>query len=59
MVIPITIFPNLQLNAHYYDGPFRVSSLRSLGAFANIFAIESFMDELADKAGKDPRGFPT
>jgi CO/xanthine dehydrogenase Mo-binding subunit len=48
---------NLQLNAHYYDGPLRVSSLRSLGAFANIFAIESFMDQLADKAGKDPLDF--
>ena len=27
--------------------PVRVSSFRGLGAFANIFAIESFMDELA------------
>jgi len=54
---PYYYIPNLQLNAHYYDGPLRVSSLRSLGAFANIFAIESFMDELADKAGKDPLDF--
>lgn len=54
---PYYDIPNLQLNAHYYDGPLRVSSLRSLGAFANIFAIESFMDELADKAGKDPLDF--
>jgi nicotinate dehydrogenase subunit B len=35
----------------------RVSSLRSLGAFANIFAIESFMDELAEAAGMDPVAF--
>jgi CO/xanthine dehydrogenase Mo-binding subunit len=33
--------------------PVRTSSLRGLGAFANIFAIESFMDELADTAGED------
>jgi CO/xanthine dehydrogenase Mo-binding subunit len=33
--------------------PFRLSALRSLGAFANVFSIESFMDELADAAGVD------
>ncbi len=36
------------------DQPVRVSSFRTLGAFENIFAIESFMDELADAAGRDP-----
>ena len=35
------------------DLPFRLSALRSLGAFANVFAIESFMDELAELAGCD------
>lgn len=54
---PYYLIPNLQLNAHYFDGPLRVSSLRSLGSFANIFAVESFMDELAEKAGKDPLNF--
>ncbi len=34
--------------------PLRTSSLRSLGGFANVFAIESFMDELAQAAGRDP-----
>jgi nicotinate dehydrogenase subunit B len=34
--------------------PVRTSSLRTLGAFANVFAAESFMDELADAAGEDP-----
>lgn len=38
-------------------GPLRTSALRSLGAYANIFALESFMDELAHKAGKDPAAF--
>ena len=34
--------------------PLRTSSLRGLGAWANVFAIESFMDELAETAGEDP-----
>jgi CO/xanthine dehydrogenase Mo-binding subunit len=33
--------------------PLRTSSLRSLGGFVNVFAIESFMDELAVAAGRD------
>jgi CO/xanthine dehydrogenase Mo-binding subunit len=32
----------------------RTSSLRGLGAWANVFAIESFIDELAEIAGVDP-----
>ena len=54
---PYYTIANIQLNAHYYEGPFRVSSLRSLGAYAAIFSIESFMDELAEKAEKDPLEF--
>ncbi len=37
--------------------PLRVSALRSLGAYLNVFAIESFMDELAAAAGADPVAF--
>ena len=37
--------------------PIRTSSLRSLGAFLNVFAIESVMDELAAVAGADPVAF--
>jgi nicotinate dehydrogenase subunit B len=37
--------------------PLRTSALRSLGAYANVFAIESFMDELAQAAGVDPVAF--
>jgi CO/xanthine dehydrogenase Mo-binding subunit len=37
--------------------PLRVSALRTLGAYANVFAIESFMDELAVAAGADPVAF--
>jgi CO/xanthine dehydrogenase Mo-binding subunit len=36
------------------DVPIRTSSLRGLGAWANVFAIESFIDELAEIAGEDP-----
>ena len=37
--------------------PVRVSALRSLGSYANVFAIESFMDELAKAARVDPVEF--
>ena len=39
------------------DMPIRVSALRTLGAYANVFASESFMDELAAAAGADPVAF--
>jgi CO/xanthine dehydrogenase Mo-binding subunit len=39
------------------DTPRRSSALRSLGAYANVFAIESFLDELALRAGVDPIEF--
>ncbi len=39
------------------DSPLRVSALRSLGAYANVFTIESFMDELAQAAELDPLDF--
>lgn len=39
------------------DTRIRTSSTRGLGAFANVFAIESFMDELAHHAGIDPLAF--
>lgn len=37
--------------------PFATSWWRSLGLLANTFAIESFVDELALKAGRDPVDF--
>ena len=37
--------------------PFATSWWRSLGLLANTFAIESFVDEMAVKAGKDPVAF--
>ena len=37
--------------------PLRTSALRSLGAFANVLAIEQMMDELAKARGEDPVAF--
>ena len=37
--------------------PIRTSAIRSLGAHFNVFAIESFMDELAAASGVDPLAF--
>ncbi|HEX5211523.1 MAG TPA: molybdopterin cofactor-binding domain-containing protein [Pseudolabrys sp.] len=36
------------------ETPVRVSSLRGLGAMANVYALESCIDELAERAGQDP-----
>ncbi|UJP66842.1 xanthine dehydrogenase family protein molybdopterin-binding subunit [Mongoliitalea daihaiensis] len=52
--IPLYIVPHYNLYLHNYEGPLRTSALRGLGAYANIFALESFIDELASLAGLDP-----
>lgn len=36
------------------ETPVRTSSMRGLGATLNVFAIESAVDELAERAGQDP-----
>jgi nicotinate dehydrogenase subunit B len=56
--IPLYTLPNTKVTHHFLrDMPVRVSALRSLGAQMNVFAIESFMDELAVLAGSDPVAF--
>ena len=56
--IPLYDFPNQKVVHHFVqDMPVRVSALRTLGAYANVFASESFMDELAAAAGADPVAF--
>ena len=56
--IPLYKFPSLRVINHFLPAmPVRVSALRALGAFMNVFAIESFMDELAASAGADPVQF--
>jgi nicotinate dehydrogenase subunit B len=56
--IPLYDFPSQRVIHHFVqDMPIRVSALRTLGAYANVFALESFMDELAAAAGADPIAF--
>jgi nicotinate dehydrogenase subunit B len=56
--IPIYTFPNARIVHHFIpDMPLRISAMRSLGAYHNVFSIESFMDELAGLAGIDPVAF--
>jgi CO/xanthine dehydrogenase Mo-binding subunit len=53
--IAIYDFPGQNVLTHFItEMPVRVSSHRGLGAYANVFAIESFMDELAHATGSDP-----
>jgi len=56
--IPLYTLPSARVVHHFLpDMPLRISALRSLGAQMNVFAIESFMDELALAAGADPVEF--
>ena len=51
----IYALPNQKVVAHRVDElPLRASTLRALGAYANVFAGESFIDELAEACGADP-----
>ena len=53
--VPGYDFPSWRITNHRVLAmPLRVSALRSLGAFANVFAIESFIDDLAHAASTDP-----
>ena len=55
---PAYDLPHRRIVLHSLPGlPFRTSSLRTLGGYANVFATESFIDELALAAGADPVEF--
>ncbi|MFI4948756.1 MAG: molybdopterin cofactor-binding domain-containing protein [Alphaproteobacteria bacterium] len=55
---PLYAFPAKRIVHHLVpETPVRTSSLRGLGATLNVFAIESFMDELAAEAGGDPMAY--
>jgi CO/xanthine dehydrogenase Mo-binding subunit len=52
--VPGYTLPNVKVINHRLTVmPLRTSALRSLGAFANVFAIESFVDEIAHALGED------
>jgi CO/xanthine dehydrogenase Mo-binding subunit len=53
--VPLYDFANTRVSKHLVTAmPLKVSALRALGAYANIFAIESFMDEMAADNAVDP-----
>ncbi|HUF38506.1 MAG TPA: molybdopterin cofactor-binding domain-containing protein, partial [Anaerolineales bacterium] len=55
---PLYELSNKRVVKHFVaDRPLRTSSMRGLGAFTNVFALESFMDELAFAAGQDLLAF--
>jgi CO/xanthine dehydrogenase Mo-binding subunit len=56
--IPFYRFANTRVVHRFIpEMPLRVSALRALGAYMNVFSIESFMDELAKAADTDPVEF--
>ena len=50
-------FPAIEAVADHVRQPLRTGALRTLGSHHNVFAAESFMDELAEAAGADPVEF--
>ena len=56
--IPLYRIPAHRIKHHLVkEGPVRTSALRGLGAPTNVYAMECMMDELADRAGKDPLAY--
>jgi CO/xanthine dehydrogenase Mo-binding subunit len=56
--VPSYDFPSWQIDCHrLLTMPIRTSALRTLGAQGNVFAIESFIDELAAERGEDSVAF--
>jgi nicotinate dehydrogenase subunit B len=56
--IPLYAFPAWHIESHrLLTMPVRTSALRTLGAQGNVFAIESFLDEIAAERGEDPVAF--
>ena len=56
--VPLYDFPSWKVESHrLLTMPVRTSALRTLGAQGNVFAIESFLDEIAAERGEDPVAF--
>ena len=56
--VPLYDFPAWKIESHrLLTMPVRTSALRTLGAQGNVFAIESFLDEIVAERGEDPVAF--
>jgi CO/xanthine dehydrogenase Mo-binding subunit len=56
--VPLYSFANHRITKRLIpDMPIRVSAMRGLGAYTNVFSIESFMDEIARSETEDPVEF--
>ncbi len=56
--VPPYRLPRARVVEHFIpEMPLRVSALRALGAYGNVFALESFVDEIARATGADPVAF--
>lgn len=55
--INYTNIPNIRVSSWRVKLPFATTMWRAPGLMANTFVVESFIDELAHKAGKDPVEF--
>jgi CO/xanthine dehydrogenase Mo-binding subunit len=56
--VPLYDLPSLKVVCHrLLTMPIRTSALRTLGAYANVFATESFIDEVCAETGEDPLAF--
>ncbi len=56
--VPLYAFPNIHVSKRILLGlPYRTSALRALGGYANVFAIETLMDDVAAEVGTDPVAF--
>ena len=56
--VPGYAIPNLAISKRIVHAlPYRTSSLRALGGFVNVIAIETLMDDMAEATGEDPVRF--
>ncbi len=53
--VPLYAIPNVHVSKRILrDLPYRTSALRALGGYANVFALETLMDDIAAETGADP-----
>jgi len=55
--VPPYVIPSAHVVLHVEPTPLRTANFRSLAAAENVFAIESFVDELAHASHQDPLAF--